>query len=334
VNLLLDSGAFSAWSRGGDIDLDRYISYVKRNQHHLVGYFNLDLIGGKDGQREWDAELLEATASASHTKLQKMKDAGLRPIPVFHRGEHPRWLERMLKEGETYIALSPGKFDHLAKTDWLDECAKLLMVNGRFVVRVHILGTTAPAIAHQHPWASMDATTWLEGPGTGNILVPNALETEWWDTVPITNGRKRTAGNHFDYRPAAEQDRIRAYIESLGFEMQQVRHDAEARKSVYIRGYQTVARRTGALFYFVTNLCHHSEREILDQHGVECRLINFYDLQDPKDDVLERYVMNSLRPAQMRRRSSKGLSYNTRMDARKLAVYTRGKNYERETSGI
>jgi hypothetical protein len=334
MNLLLDSGAFSAWSRGGRVDLDQYIACIKRNQHHLVGYFNLDLIGGKDGQREYDAEVLERTAAVSYTNLQRMKDANLRPIAVFHRGEHPRWLERMLKDNESVIALSPGRFDHLAKTDWLDFCASLLMVNGRFVVRVHVLGTAAPAIAHQHPWTSMDATTWLEGPGNGNILVPNALEDTAWDTVPISNGRRRTAGNHFDYRPAAEQDRIRAHVESLGYEMQQVRHDAEARRAIYIRAYLIVQKRTGCVIYFVTNLGHHGEREILDQHGVEERLINYYDLQNQTDDALERYVTNNLRPTQTRRSSWKRLSYNARMDARKLAVYNRKKAYERDPSGI
>jgi hypothetical protein len=236
----------------------------------------------------------------------------------------------MLKDGEGYIALSPGKHGRQAAIDWFDDCMKLLTVDGRPIVRAHVLGTTAPATAYLHPWASMDATTWIEGPSNGNVIAPSELEEAWWDTIPITDGRRDGAANHLDYRLEPEQDWVRDYIESLGFELSQVRYDEQARRSVYIKGYEKVAKRTGVTIYLVTNLCHHGEREVLDQHNVEHRLINFYDLQNQSKDIVERYLTNNLHPSKSSRRSSK-LSYNARMDGLKLARWHRIRRSQTET---
>jgi hypothetical protein len=51
-----------------------------------------------------------------------MKDAGLKPLPVFHHGEHFSWLERMLADGESYIGISTAKnLPDLVQRRWLDD---------------------------------------------------------------------------------------------------------------------------------------------------------------------------------------------------------------------
>jgi hypothetical protein len=149
------------------------------------------------------------------------------------------WLERYLRDGDAYIGLSPGLDNRLAKIAWLHECMRLLAPNGRPLVKVHVFGTSSPAIAALHPFFSLDASTWFQGPGHGNILVPNAaIETDWV-TTPITDGM-RYSKRHFDHLLSAEQAWIRAHIKSLELEMSQVRYDVEARKVVSIIGYQNL----------------------------------------------------------------------------------------------
>ena len=145
--------------------------------------------------------------------------------------------------------------------------------------------------------------------------------------MPITDGRIGNPG-HFDYRPEAEQNRIRAHIENLQFEMSQARYDVRTRKAIYIHAYQTVEKRTGARIFLVTNLSP-GERETLDQHGVEHRLLSFYDLQNQKEDVLERYLENDLSPRPRKARLLKPLTWdNATMDARKLMMWRRIKAWE------
>ena len=40
--LWLDSGAFSAWNVGREIDLDHYIAYIKANIEHIDYYVNVE----------------------------------------------------------------------------------------------------------------------------------------------------------------------------------------------------------------------------------------------------------------------------------------------------
>src|SRR4051812_44347063 len=85
MSILLDSGAYSAWTKGVVIDLPSYIQFIKKHRRMLAGYVNLDVIPGQDGRRPHDREQIEAAARASYRNLQLMRDAGLTPIPVFHQ---------------------------------------------------------------------------------------------------------------------------------------------------------------------------------------------------------------------------------------------------------
>ena len=44
VDVFLDSGAFSAWTRGMEIDIQKYIEFIKQNQDIITVYANLDVI--------------------------------------------------------------------------------------------------------------------------------------------------------------------------------------------------------------------------------------------------------------------------------------------------
>ena len=109
MDILLDSGAFSAFNLGERIDLDAYIGFVKANKGLIYRCVNLDVIPGNFGSREWRPEAIEAAAAASYANQQKMKEAGLNPIPVFHQDEDFRWLEKYLEDGEDYICLSASQ---------------------------------------------------------------------------------------------------------------------------------------------------------------------------------------------------------------------------------
>ena len=75
-NILLDSGAWSAHSRGQPIDLHQYIAFAKRHQKSVAHVVNLDVI-------PTTPDRAEAAAAASHNNQQVMKDAGLTPIACF-----------------------------------------------------------------------------------------------------------------------------------------------------------------------------------------------------------------------------------------------------------
>jgi hypothetical protein len=43
---MVDSGAFSRWTQGTDIDLTDYVRYIDRNQQWMDSYITLDKIAG------------------------------------------------------------------------------------------------------------------------------------------------------------------------------------------------------------------------------------------------------------------------------------------------
>src|SRR5262245_25584939 len=122
MKVMLDSGAYGAWKRDQQLDLDEYIAFVKRYEALLGSYINLDLIA--DGGQPQD---LERAAAISYENLKRMKDAGLSAIPVFHQGEQWAWLERMLSDGEKYIALAPHKrIDPDDVVRWLEDAFNII----------------------------------------------------------------------------------------------------------------------------------------------------------------------------------------------------------------
>jgi len=70
VNIMLDSGAYSAWKKKEEVDLNEYIEYCKANKDRLYSMVNLDVIGN---------------AEQSLENFKIMKKEGLDVVPVFHR---------------------------------------------------------------------------------------------------------------------------------------------------------------------------------------------------------------------------------------------------------
>lgn len=170
----LDSGAFSAWSKGAVIDLDEYIAFIKANIEHIEAYANLDCIPGAPGRDATAAER-EAAARQSWENFEYMRSEGLDPIPVFHVGERWEWLERMMGACG-YIGLGGMVGSHITpdlRRRWLDNAfARICSSNGMPRVKVHGFGMTAVPLIFRYPWYSVDSTTWIQVTANGAVMLP------------------------------------------------------------------------------------------------------------------------------------------------------------------
>lgn len=88
-DLFLDSGAFSAFTKGKVINIDEYIGFIKKNEKVITTYAGLDVIGDSEATRK---------------NVEYMESKGLHPLPTFHHGSDYEELERMVKK-YNYIAL-------------------------------------------------------------------------------------------------------------------------------------------------------------------------------------------------------------------------------------
>lgn len=160
---LVDSGAFTAWTKGRPIDLDAYIAFLVGLEARaatgalvLDGYLALDVIPGEPGRLPAEDEARWATGQ-SLANLAKMRAAGLNPIPIFHEGEPLDLLAAYVTEGHDVIALgataSRGKPELV---DWLQP------IFDRYPgQRFHGLAMTQRRVIEGFPFDSVDSTTWL-----------------------------------------------------------------------------------------------------------------------------------------------------------------------------
>ena len=81
LDIMLDSGAFSAYTKGESVNLAEYMAYIKKYEKYFTCYVNLDVIG-------------DAEASARNQAI--MEANGLHPMPVFHIGEEFVHLKKLM----------------------------------------------------------------------------------------------------------------------------------------------------------------------------------------------------------------------------------------------
>lgn len=213
VSIFLDSGAFSAFTQGVEIDIQKYIEFIKENENHLEIYANLDVIGD---------------ASATWKNQKKMERAGLLPMPCFHFGEDWKWLERYVKNYE-YIALGgvAKKSDYANLTKWLDECFKRICnKNGIPKTKVHGFGITRLRLLHRYPWYSVDSTSWVISSRMGMVYVPRTKSGKWDYSkepfkVSVSNRSptKKERGKHIDNMSIQMKSNILDYFQSKGYDL-------------------------------------------------------------------------------------------------------------------
>ena len=150
--LMLDSGAFSVWKKGKNIDVYKYIEFIKKNEIKI--YFNLDVIGDKE-------------KTMINQKI--MEENGLNPIPVFHYGEEFSYLDYLVESGYEYIGLG-GTVGKSTKTriEFFDKCFKKYPN-----IKFHGLGVTSKILVDMYNWYSVDSTTWLTPFKTGKEINMN-----------------------------------------------------------------------------------------------------------------------------------------------------------------
>jgi hypothetical protein len=255
---MLDSGAFSAWTQGETIAREAYIEFVKSCEHFLDCYVALDVIPGSLGRapgslkRRRTLEEVKASGSQSYANLQAMKDAGLRPIPVFHQGEEIAWLEKMLHDGEQYLGVSPAKnMPWYVQQEWLDRIFAIVTDRaGNPLVKIHGFGIANVSSLLRYPFASVDTAGWSRASGFGKIYAPsysngspNYLCRPTLVTVSEESEKKLPKHKYNRDRQLAkltpeEQTNIEHFIATAGLTLDEVKRISAARARAMAFYYQ------------------------------------------------------------------------------------------------
>ncbi|MFP8489274.1 hypothetical protein ACKGJO_09225 [Gracilimonas sp. Q87] len=183
-NVILDSGAFSAWNKGREIDINEYIEYAHQciaqgeKANKKVHVVNLDVIPGEAGEmkginliRPKTRRKIDEAAKQGFDNMVRMKKEGITPIHVFHQHEHFRWLDKMLEQTD-YIGISPANdLSTKARRLWMDKVFTYLNKTGANV-KTHGFGVTSIPDLKQFPWHSCDSASWVLLAAYGQVMWP------------------------------------------------------------------------------------------------------------------------------------------------------------------
>lgn len=170
VKTILDSGAFSAWKSGTRVLYDDYITEVVENIEwdEIV---SLDVIGN---------------AQASFDNAIRMRDAGVKVLPVFHYGSPWEMLQEYKTGFSNRVALGGiTSIGTQQKTKWLEQCFARA-----YPCKFHGFGLASEDLLMALPFASADSAAWSTvhmfgrsqaAPGLAMPKLGNGDRTEHYD---------------------------------------------------------------------------------------------------------------------------------------------------------
>ena len=140
--IMLDSGAYSAFTKGRSVSLFDYMKYIEGNVDYISRYIALDVIGDD---------------FATKAYYEIMRHKGFDPIPVFHCGDDLSLMQHYVASGARVVALGntvriPDK-DEVAR--WCKE------IRERFPdIDLHLLGSSSHKIMDCGAVTSCDSSAW------------------------------------------------------------------------------------------------------------------------------------------------------------------------------
>jgi hypothetical protein len=326
ISVMLDSGAYSAWTKGVAINLKKYIKFCQHHADHLWVPVNLDVIPGRLGAGEPGPAEIEQAAATSFANAITMRKAGIDPVVVYHYGERWYWMEKMLGEGFGYVGLGAvANRPNSVRSLWLDEVfSKMCGAKGFPEVKVHGFGITSTDMIQRYPWYSIDSTTCIIMSGMGRIFIPQREGSSYdYSKPPLvvvvskyeTKGER--GGDHFDAWGAASKAYVKYFVEKEGFDFEELVTSDLVRARLNSRVFLRIGRAwvpkafrpaRAALFpevgtregikwpvnehlkmVFSTNPGT-SQDFSFTQEKCRYRLISFYSVGRSKDFKLEKYI--------------------------------------------
>lgn len=208
VDLFLDSGAFSAFTKGETIDNDEYIEWALASQDYFTVIAALDVIGDH---------------AASWRNFTKGYRAGLpldKFIPCFHYGEPYEALDHMVNACE-YIAI--GGVAQLGSgpklMEWLDHIWSnyLTKKDGTAKIKVHGFAVTGFEAMLRYPWYSVDSSSWIMQAATGVCSFLVGKKTFKVCFTDTNASAKKVDGWHYDQLAPQLRKGIDGLMTKMGY---------------------------------------------------------------------------------------------------------------------
>lgn len=231
--LMVDSGAFSAHTRGADLDVDEYIGYIDSLGTGVDLAIQVDHIPGVFGVPRTKQQILEAPKKSWDNFLY-MRDHVNDPdkiLAVFHQDEDFKWLKNMLDYRDVnnkplkYICISSSKDKHTKlREDWYYKVFSIIQNSSNPDIKTHSLGTSSINHMELFPFTSSDATSWIQVAARGYIYTEMGLMLVSDQT--IQNG----SGENNAFMDKAKRNFLEGYIPRFGMNCEDIQRHSEYRQ--------------------------------------------------------------------------------------------------------
>ena len=231
--LFVDSGAYSAYTKGKVIDVDDYIKLINEIAPWVEIFAQVDKIPQVIGREPTEEELAAAPAQSWENYLYMIKK--VKPeyrdkiMPVFHFQEDPKWLHNMLEytheDGShiPYIGLAVSTVDGAeVRHQWLEMCFDIIKKSSNPNVKTHAFGMPALAVLEDFPLTSSDSTTWVIAASYGFIIVDKK-------TICVSDRRIHDNGNIW-HQSIAVQEELDKKVQEFGFTLKELAEDSNKRQ--------------------------------------------------------------------------------------------------------
>lgn len=243
--LFIDSGAFTAWTKGAEINVDEYIDWLNERSEYIYVFGQIDSIPGNIKTGATASQVKEAAQKTWENYLYmrpKLKNPdGL--LYTFHVGEPYEYLKQAMEWTDEngqhikYIALGGmvGKPGNVRK-EFLDLCFDIISSSSNPNVKVHAFGMTSLNLLQQYPIESADSTGWIMTAVTGSILSPYGSICVSSDTIKKTDNVANV-----NYKSSRKKV-VLEYIQKMGFKLEDLQEDYKAREKFNITYLQNWAK--------------------------------------------------------------------------------------------
>lgn len=177
--LFVDSGAFTAWTKGAVINTDDYIDFLNINSEHINLAGQLDAIAGTFGIKPTVHQLIKAGEDTWDNYLymrSKLNNKNL-ILYTFHIYEDFKCLQTALdyldEDGNPlqYIALGGTVGTPVAdRIKFFTKCFNIIKNSSNPNIKVHGFGLTNFSVITMFPFYSVDSTYALKTAAMGNIF--------------------------------------------------------------------------------------------------------------------------------------------------------------------
>lgn len=231
--LFIDSGAWTAYTKGVEIDIDEYCQYINSIGDWITVVAEVDKIPGRFGRPVTDEEAAEAPIISWNNYIymldhvdKKYRD---KIVPVFHYGEDFKYLEQILEykfeDGHSIKYMGLGAIADLDSPSdryrWFDHCFRIIKNSSNPDIKVHAFGMTSLNILKDFPIYSADSTTWVMASSHGNII----LNGKSYSVSDQSQHRATNIAN----KSIAVKEEIQNRVKKYGFTLEQLSTDYVAR---------------------------------------------------------------------------------------------------------